>query len=234
MAVRLMFPTYVFHRNLLEYEDDERRGCSKNYLNLLKNEIDQIRTNDPKGRRISNAYTGWQSHDIIQDHPAFQKLMRLIVQTVNDEILPFHALDKKQWKVAMGNSWANINDKSAWNKPHLHNGCWYSGVFYIKADGDEGDLVFIDRDTKVVADFPPSARTPCSFNFTPQPGELVLFPSGAMHMVEPNLTNKDRYSISFNLVHEFRGKDIRSGGQHKDWNPDEFVFDIDPKGNPIF
>ena len=28
---------------------------------------------------------------------------------------------------------------------------------------------------------------------------LLLFPSALMHMVEPNLTDKTRYSISFNF-----------------------------------
>ena len=34
--------------------------------------------------------------------------------------------------------------------PHLHNGCFYSGVFYIRADGDEGNIRYIDTHFKVV------------------------------------------------------------------------------------
>ena len=41
---------------------------------------------DPKGRKISNAYTGWQSVDGCDNHPAFQKLMRCIKQTFYDEV----------------------------------------------------------------------------------------------------------------------------------------------------
>ena len=42
----------------------------------------------------------------------------------------------------------NYNSGS-WNRPHLHNGCFYS-VIYIHADGDEGHFRAIDTDFKIV------------------------------------------------------------------------------------
>jgi len=230
MAVRLLFPTFVFHRNLLDPNMPEDRGIKREYLNLLKNTIDEMRKNDPRGRQISNAYTGWQSNDGCESNPAFRKLMNRIQDVFYDEVWPFHGLDYKQTKMKVGNSWANINDHLAWNRPHLHNGCWYSGVFYIKADGDEGNIEFIDTNVKVVSDFPASARTRCVESFTPTEGELILFPSGLMHMVEPNITKKDRYSISFN-IEVVRNSQVN--GEIENYNPDEFLFDLDQKGNPI-
>ena len=44
---------------------------------------------------------------------------------------------------------------------------WYSGVFYIRADGDEGDISFIDKDIKVVQDCPMHPRTRQEVNYTP-------------------------------------------------------------------
>ena len=38
-----------------------------------------------------------------------------------------------------------------------------------------------------------------SWGWQPKTGDILLFPSGTMHMVEPNTTDKDRYSISFNI-----------------------------------
>jgi uncharacterized protein (TIGR02466 family) len=230
MAVRLMFPTYIFHRNMLNA--GETRGFSKDYLVLLQTEIDSMRRNDPKGRQISNQYTGWQSNDGCESSPIFQKLMNEIVHTFNDEVLPFNGLNPNTAKVSIGNSWANINDKGAWNMPHSHAGCWYSGVFYIKADGDEGDLVMIDGSEKVLSEFPPSQRTNNNWRFTPTSGELVLFPSGAVHMVEPNQTDKERYSISFNINMNYT-EDNANFGDINNYNPNEFVFDLDQNGNPI-
>jgi uncharacterized protein (TIGR02466 family) len=230
MAVRLMFPTFIFHRNMLNA--GENRGFAKDYLVLLQTEIDSMRRNDPKGRQISNQYTGWQSNDGCESSPIFQKLMNEIIITFNDEVLPFNGLNPHTAKVSIGNSWANINDKGAWNMPHSHAGCWYSGVFYIKADGDEGDLVMIDNSEKVLSEFPPSQRTNNNWKFTPTSGELVLFPSGATHMVEPNQTDKERYSISFNINMHYTESNANYG-DIDNYNPNEFVFDLDQNGNPI-
>ena len=100
---------------------------------------------------------------------------------------------------------------------------------YIHADSSEqGDIEFIDTHTKVVANFPHSPRTPCSFPIEPKTGKLILFPSGLMHMVAPNVTPNERYSISFNM--EFHGRDIP---KLPDWDENEFLFNIDKDGNPI-
>lgn len=228
MSVRLLFPSFVFHRNLLSEDLPEDRKLDQGYLDQLVREINQMRYKDPEGRRLSNAYTGWQSHDGCESHPAFQKIMRQIENTFYDEVWPFHGLEKHITQLRIGNSWANINDSYAWNRPHLHPGCWYSGVFYIRADGDEGYLTFIDKDVKFASDYPACPRNRESFEIEPHNGQLYLFPSGLMHMVEPNLTDKDRYSISFNI-------DIinRQHGEIKDYNNDEFVFTLDENGNPL-
>jgi len=234
MAVRLLFPTFIFHRNLLQEGLPEDIGFKQEYLDLLAREIDAMRRKDPKGRQISNAYTGWQSNDGCDRHPTFTKLVNRIEKTFSDEVLPFHGITSEthRMKVKVGNMWANVNDNMAWNKPHLHNGCWYSGVFYIKADGDEGDFSAIETDVKVVNDHPACQRTRNDYNVSPTPGELILFPSAMMHMVEPNMTNKDRYSVSFNAL--VQNHTDKYHGDIQDWNPDEFCFDIDEKGNPIF
>ena len=70
--------------------------------------------------------------------------MNRISTVFYQEVCNYFGVDPTKTAFQMGNCWANINDKTAWNRPHLHNGCWYSGVFYIHADGDEGDFVAMD------------------------------------------------------------------------------------------
>ena len=235
MAVRLLFPTPIFHRNFTQENLSDDRGFDKDYCLMLRDEMDAMRRRDPVGRQLSNQYTGWQSNDGCESNPTFQKCMNRIITFFNDEALPYHGLDPSVCKMEITNSWANINDNGAWNAPHLHNGCWYSGVFYIHADGDEGRISFLDTHQKVAADFPNSPRTPTSYPFLPVTGECILFPSGLMHMVEPNPTNKERYSISFNTIINYES--LESGnarnGQVEDYNENEFLFDLDIKGNPI-
>ena len=232
MAVRPLFPTYIFHRNFTQEGLPEDRGFSKEYCIMLRDEMDAMRRRDPIGRQLSNQYTGWQSNDGCERNPTFQKCMNKINQFFIDEVLPFHGLNPNLVKLDINNAWANINDKGAWNAPHLHNGCWYSGVFYIHSDGDEGRISMLDTHQKVVGDFPHSPRTPTCLPFEPITGECILFPSGLMHMVEPNPTNKERYSISFNCSLEYLNGN-RVVGDNPQYNPDEFLFDLDVNGNPI-
>jgi len=183
---------------MFEYNIVEEGLVSEEYLMSLKNDMDAMRKKDPVGRRVSNQYTGWQSNDGVESRPAWQKLNRVIKNKFNDEVLPFLAVNTMNASINLGNVWANINDKGAWNTPHRHNGCWYSGAFYVHAEGDEGDFVAIDKNEHVLSDFPFSSKQRETYNVAPVTGSLLLFPSGMLHMVQPNQTSKDRYSIAFN------------------------------------
>ena len=130
---------------MFEYNILEEGLVSEEYLMSLKNDMDAMRKKDPVGRRVSNQYTGWQSNDGVESRPAWQKLNRVIKNKFNDEVLPFLGVNTMNASINLGNVWANINDKGAWNTPHRHNGCWYSGAFYVHAEGDEGDFVAIDK-----------------------------------------------------------------------------------------
>lgn len=228
MSVRLLFPSYSFEYDLI------REGfIDPEYLKDLATEIVNMRKSDPAGRFVSNAYTGWQSNDGCESNSKFTKLFRTINSITQHEVLPFFGFNPANVQLQMGNCWANINDPQAFNRPHTHNGCWYSGVFYIQCDGDEGDLVAIDTDAKVVSDFPHGRRMDTSWNQKPVAGKMILFPSGLMHLVEPNITDKDRISIAFNLNTKYLSNrnDIQL-----DPMPDTpaFSFELDQNGNPIW
>ena len=224
MSVKLLFPTPIFERNFLDSNLNLNQGYDESYATQLKNEIDAMRRKDPEGRRISNAYTGWQSNDGIDRNPLFQKCMNRISTFFHEEVCTYFGVSSK---IRMGNSWANINDKGAWNMPHLHNGCWFSGVLYISAGGDEGDIQFIDPMPKVVGNMPHGRRSNPSHRVAPSTGNCILFPSGAMHMVEPNFSKSNRYSISFNVdLVDYNNKPLP-------WDENEFTFKLDEKGDPI-
>ena len=115
MAVRLVFPTFVFHRNFTQEGLPEDKGFSNQYCLMLRDEMDAMRRRDPIGRQLSNQYTGWQSNDGCESNPTFQKCMNRIHQFFQDEVLPFHGLDPTNVNITVSNSWANINDKGAWD-----------------------------------------------------------------------------------------------------------------------
>ncbi len=253
MSVRLLFPTYFFSRNMLDPNLDESQGYDLEYNNMLVEEVKAMRKRDPIGRFVSNApsaekqyISGWQSKDGCETSPIFQKCMNRISKFFQDEVLPFHGIHNSDgMRLKPSNSWANVNEKGSWNRPHLHNGCWYSGVLYLQADGDEGNFEAIDKDCKVVSNFPHHQRVRTNFTLQPKTGDIHLFPSGLMHMVEPNHTDKERYSISFNMemfdIINGGGKagDMEGSGNFgqdfsaDDYDINEFVFDLDERGNPI-
>jgi uncharacterized protein (TIGR02466 family) len=227
MSVNILFPAFVFERNHLGEDEHIEEGMNAEYFNILKNEIDAMRRDDPLGRSVSNS-GGWQSVDKIDSNPIFVKAIRSIKRMIRTEMMPFLGRNEKDVIVNFHNSWANINDSGAWNKPHLHNGCFYSGVMYIDADGTEGDFSAIDTNHKVVGTFPNTPRIVESWKVSPKTGDVYLFPSGLMHMVEPNYTNKERYSISFNFDVAINSDDFR-----KDIKYPGLRFKVDESGDII-
>lgn len=236
MAIRLAFPTIIVEKHYLDKEEDKRVGLTHEYFDLCRQEIDRMRYVDPHGRKRSNVGHGWQSNDGIDTSPIFTRAMREIKRVVANELMPYLGAIPGSAKCIMHNSWANINYKHGWNAPHLHNGCFYSGVFYIHAEGDEGDIRFLDTHSKVVGNLPSMPRMRESVRCSPRTGDLFLFPSGTMHMVEPNITDKERYSISFNLetndVHSGLGIKDENGPIPKEENWD-FIYEIDEDGKVI-
>ena len=99
--------------------------------------------------------------------------------------------------------WSIINKKDASNVRHIHSNNYISAAYYVKAPEKSGNIVFHDpRPARVYRH--PIAKSPNKLNATinsvkPEPGLLVLFPSYLEHSVNPNLSDKKRIVISFNL-----------------------------------
>ncbi len=237
MAVRLMFPTYLIHKSFLHVERDKCSTMTEEYFSLLKNEMDAIRKRD-KGRFLSNQESSsWQSNDGVETNPIFVGAIRQIKRVVRDEMMPFMGAEKDSFDIDFHNSWANINGFGAWNSPHLHNGCFYSGAMYIRADGDEGDIQFVDSDPKIVGEMPAVPKMHDCVRITPRTGDLLLFPSGAMHMVAPNLTDKDRYSMSFNFNVRMRNYTLGRSEDvsvRKNIKNLDNIWEIDENGDLIY
>ena len=164
MAIKLFSPAVICIREWLYNPEDKVEGLTPEYFQMLKDEMDAMRTRDREGRRRSNKGLGWQSNDGIDNNPIFNKLMRQIKRTVTEEIMGYCGFEKGTAQCVMHNSWGNIN---------------YPGGYVGMALS--------------------SPRMEESWGWQPKTGDILLFPSGTMHMVEPNTTDKDRYSISFNI-----------------------------------
>ncbi len=154
------------------------------------------RKNLDKGVQISN-YIGWQSNSIKQgDNEEFDVLVNAITEQVN-----FCAAQAEMPTLHIQNIWININTPGAYNTLHNHAGAVLSGVYYIKSDPSQGNIMF-ERNDGAEYFLPPMEKpnyfTSTATTYKAMTGAIYVFPGWLKHSVQPNLTKDDRLSISFN------------------------------------
>ena len=158
-----------------------------------------VKKKEPKGVSLSNS-GGWlstgfhiENEDDILHHfiinslsgfPVIQKSVNIIV-----------------------NAWVNINKPGDYNTKHQHPNCNLSGVLWIKAPQNSGEIVFqspVEFQTyteieSYTEEFKNHNNYFHSYYFTPTEGRILVFPSHLQHEVLENKSNEDRISVSFNI-----------------------------------
>ena len=163
--------------------------------------IADLQKKDPQGIIKSN-FNGWHSNNfnLKEDMPA--KFISSISKNINTAMNDM-GWDLKSQFIKITNMWSIINEEGAFNQKHHHSNSDISAAYYVSAHDECGDIVFYDpRPARVYKN--PIAKSVNKLNATinsvkPQNGLLVLFPSYLEHSVNPNLSNKKRVVISFNL-----------------------------------
>lgn len=149
-----------------------------------------------KGVQISN-YVGWQSNSIKQGtNKSFDNLVNVITQNIYE-----CQLQSGLPHLQLYNIWLNINGKGAYNHLHNHAGSILSGVFYVKAQPEQGNI-FFERSDNAEYFLPPIQNanyfTSTATTYKAITNALYIFPGWLKHSVQPNMTDHDRISISFN------------------------------------
>lgn len=191
---RLHFGVPIFEASLPELE--QHRG---EIIELLT----KMRSADESGIQRSNQ-RGWHSSDDLHQsqEPVMQWLTQQIYQLGSQLIRHADSLAADS-PIYLGSLWANINDFGAWNAPHAHLPCEWSGCIYIDVNENpaesnsgvhDGDIMFFDP---VPVGHP--YRPASTVSYTPKNGTLYLFPGYLMHMVAPHYDDKPRISMAFNF-----------------------------------
>jgi len=144
---------------------------------------------------------GWQSPSDFHTLESFSEFKNYIWNNT------FETLAHYKRRFELDNMWININGKGHYNTSHNHPNCLMSGVFWVKAPENCGKLIFQNPHSFAEGWLIESADVDVkkrlnyhhTFEFTPQEGTLVMFPSHLMHSVESNESDEDRISIAFNL-----------------------------------
>ena len=161
------------------------------------------------GIKRSNIGGGWHSDLQLMNwagDPA-RKLLEHVLALVNRNTTSISAQGREpqqmQWMVE---SWANVNEKGGANARHVHGGCYWSAVYYVRMDeGTGGELVLFDPRMPTLAMHAPHLRFRNTggereVRIKPEPGLLVVFPSWLAHSVEPWHGEGLRISIAINLT----------------------------------
>ena len=145
---------------------------------------------------------GWHSktdmHTKQEYKPLIDELFRMAYEVFNEEFL--------DGEPKLGNMWANINPPGGYNKPHIHPNSLFSGVYYVKTPPNSGRLICNDPRPGIQTCMPnrkkgqPPKHLWREVNLQPQENRAIMFNSWLWHTVEPNKSNEDRISVSFNFL----------------------------------
>ena len=183
------FPTIIYAKDV---QLDNR---------LFEREVVEWSKKD-KGIRRTNMI-GWHSTTDMHKIPVFKtlvdELFKMQMEIYKEELLSREPI--------IGNMWANINPPGGYNRPHIHPNSHFSGVYYIKAPQNSGEIVFNDPRSAAhmimperVKDIKPPSHLWREVRVIPLEGRMLMFPSWLWHCVEPNESNDIRISVSFNFI----------------------------------
>ena len=98
-------------------------------------------------------------------------------------------------------SWFSLFKKGNYGHIHHHGNSDISGVYYVKTNGEDGNLFFETPNPHLGTSKVFSALTP-RHEYKPEEGNIMLFPGWLMHGIQTNTTDNERISLSFNISFE--------------------------------
>jgi uncharacterized protein (TIGR02466 family) len=107
-------------------------------------------------------------------------------------------------------SWMVFHGRNDFSPIHMHCNSMFSGVLYLSCNENSGDIKFSMPLT--IPTWSSSTLNPLwnvvdnnifnsrEFSYTPNSGDILIFPSHTFHEVEKNKSNINRYCLAFNYI----------------------------------
>lgn len=188
-----IFSDFLYHATL----DVDENSLERYAKNIISNDTGRVRSN----------IGGYQSNDLeLNDNILF-----LFNEIENHLHKTAQNIGFKR-KLRLNNFWLNVNNHKDHNIVHRHPRSLMSGVFYIKVPENSGGIKFMNPNGALIdsylsyfhfqtgKDYSPTSLLASEWIITPEKNDLILFPSWLEHWVEPNNSNEERISISFNYA----------------------------------
>ena len=190
MIRELHFPTPIY---ILDIKDKNLNAqLEKDVISWMNQDKGVIRTN----------IKGWHSTTNMHERPEFKRLVNALYEAQKKIYIEEHL----ESEPVLGNMWANVNPPGGMNRAHQHPNSLWSGVYYIKAEKNSGQLKIDDprAAASMVRPKQKSDKVPSRLwretHYEPIAGRCIMFPSWVMHCVDPNESNDIRISVSFNFL----------------------------------
>ena len=191
MKLNLCWPTPIFDVIVDEISDQDLQQAVSLTNRLASSMKSEAMTNVGGWQSEAFSFGNHIEYDVIL--AKVQKHFALIEQEINV-------------KFRFNNYWVNVNRKGDRNIEHVHHYSAFSGVVYINAQKDQGDIIFRNPLEKLymfglwpvgLRDY--SHRLVDPHVVTPSTKQLLLFASNIPHEVLENQTDIPRISLAFNL-----------------------------------
>ena len=185
-----LFSTPIYESNVGEFDQNE--------IDLIKNNNGYLFVND--------SIFICPASSLVNQLPKLISSINVHLTNYLIDTLRFN--QKVQWKIS--DVWFVRCPPGTGNlDPHKHCNSLFSGVVYIDSN-DKGSLSFIQRtiygfggmqfDIPLCEETPFNIHNAHSWDFFPENGDILLFPSSTEHLIGINHSDSDRYSLAFNVV----------------------------------
>ncbi len=163
-----------------------------------------------RNKNIKNMTNNYREHNFLRlENENVSWLTRNITTVVEKYII--ESKIKRSFTYNL-DGWANVNVRGDYHVPHTHPFSWLSGVYYVDVPiQDKLEQNRLDIGPAHISFFDPRGSANMiaiqgdlyhrdEHRVLPQSGDIFIFPSFLQHMAHPNMSDKQRISISFNIT----------------------------------
>ena len=182
-----LFPTFVWETRLAPKVWRSLNGRIKDHLDTLIPDL--------------TVGQSWQSSHDLHRLTEFEELAQCINSTAAS-VLEFLKIDCRDVEITA--CWATVNAPGRGHAAHAHPNSYFSGVYYAQTQAGADTINFHDPRSQMGVIRPPVteliAANADQALVRVSDGTLLFFPSWLQHSVDTKYSEKNRISVSFNLI----------------------------------